>query len=124
MRSLRTEEVALLIKKKLEGVITAEESSLLQEWADSEEANRCFLDNVLADDSVFKESLRFVELEKSDKYSWEKRLTDLTFQRIKASKKNQPITHYRLRRFIPYVAAAILLVFLGINYLDRKSTRL
>src|SRR5690606_9833555 len=62
--------------------------------------------------------------EKSDRYPWENRLIDLTFRKIKADKNDQRAIRYKFRRFIPYVAAAVVLTFISINYLFKDSLTL
>ncbi|WP_257670191.1 FecR family protein [Parapedobacter tibetensis] len=101
----------------MDGVLTSDERLRLQVWADDNPANKVFLDKVLQGDMIWKDALKWMELEKLDQESWEKQLERRTLSKIAssvASKAHKPSR--MLSKVIPYAAAILLFAVAAILY--------
>ncbi|MGE8292645.1 MAG: FecR family protein [Sphingobacterium sp.] len=108
-----TQEIAILIKKQIEGVITSEETKELKNWAQEDPKNELFLKEVLASDSVFEDVLAYMEFRQQLGDTWISNFKQNTSDKIfRGQKKENKV--FRLR-WIGY-AAAILMVFFAYQF--------
>lgn len=108
MGILNTERIAFLIKRKLEGNITADEQASLAQWMAMDPANEIFLTNVLADNNLLTDSLSFLTFKKED--GWEQRLTKKTLAKINADGQETPSQWGWISSYRNYAAACVLLL--------------
>lgn len=65
-----TQEIAILIKKQIEGGITSEETRELRQWAQENPNNELFLKEVLSTDNVFDDVLAYMEFRQELGDTW------------------------------------------------------
>lgn len=104
---MEEKKIVLLIQKYLQGTLTPEEQAYLDEWKEQDQANHILL-NELEDSAWLRE-----QLENYDALA----LKDVDRESLAMAKQimsnNRP---ERLRRWLPYVAAAILLVVASVSF--------
>lgn len=108
-----TQEIAILIKKQIEGVITSKETKELKNWAQEDPKNELFLKEVLASDNVFEDVLAYMEFRQQLGDTWISNFKQNTSDKIFRGKKKENKV-FRLR-WIGY-AAAILMVFFAYQF--------
>jgi ferric-dicitrate binding protein FerR (iron transport regulator) len=113
-----TSEIARLIKKKLEGTITAGELLLLKSWAEQDSLNADLLEKIDNEEMVLGDVLRWVELKDSeDEGDWVKRLEDSTFDKIANKSQNRSGNTIIFRKLMMYAAVSLIIsVFAFIIY--------
>lgn len=104
-----THHIAKLLKKSLEGSLSAAEDTELRTWAGSDLVYQELLNRML-DGNSFEELLRLrYELDQQDRLDYADQLQETLDARIAASQED--VKSYKLRQWVPYAAAAIIAVF-------------
>lgn len=110
-----TTEISRLIKKKLEGSITAQEQLILDKWAAASASNAKLLDDLRNEDLILGDLANWLELNSNDRERrWTDRLADATLDKIRHRDETHApkVRRFNYRQFIPY-AAALLVFFLS-----------
>lgn len=100
-----TSEVTKLIKKKIEGVITAEELIVLSDMAKKNPSIDRLLLMVEENNTLLEDAAMYLELS-MDQSDRQNRILQITLSKI--NKRPSKITLFR--RFLPYVAVLVLSV--------------
>jgi len=105
-----TSEIAKLIRKKLDGTITARESAVLHSWLQTHDFGSALRKDITTEEAVLEDVLRWLELQDRDKQEqWSERLTRMTAQKIA---NDSPITRPRMghiRRILTYAAVFLVI---------------
>lgn len=100
------EQLVQLITKHLQQTLTAAERQLLDAWLDERPENRAFLET-LEDEQYLQDKLQAYHAINRQ------RLRSLTQAKLVERGLVQPRHNYRIMRWLPYVAASVLLVLVG-----------
>ncbi len=115
-------EIATLIKKNLDGNLTSDERLRLQDWAQDNAIHKGFLDKVMQGDMVWQDALKWMELEDSDQGTWEKELERKLLSKVATTVSTKMPRRGRiLTNAIPYAAAILLLVAIGMLYFTTQN---
>ena len=115
-------EIATLIKKNLDGNLTSDERLRLQDWAQDNAIHNGFLDKVMQGDMVWQDALKWMELEDSDQGTWEKELERKLLSKVATTVSTKMPRRGRiLTNAIPYAAAILLLVAIGMLYFTTQN---
>lgn len=115
-----TSEVARLIRKKLDGKITAQELLLLENWAEQDPSHAGLLAKVDSEELVFEDVLGWLALRNGEeKGAWNKRLETRTLYKISESRPKPVHRMPTFRRLFPY--AAVLLAIATFTLIFYRS---
>lgn len=104
-------EIARLFRLLMEDEISAQELSMLEDWAKESPSNAELLRRVRDSDIVFNDVLQWLEFQRDDK--WLDKLEKKTLQRIRDQRASELLNNRRTKRsYLKYVAS-IAIVLIG-----------
>lgn len=112
-RVAETEAIVTLIKKRLDGVLTDDEHEQLQRWLKKDPSNEAFLAQVLTGDMLWGGVLDWLNMAGDGDDEWPRRLESQVMSKVSATAPDSGPT---IRRLLPYAAAILLFVTLGLGY--------
>lgn len=119
-----TSNIAKLLKKNLDGTISAEEFIFLEHWRKKSPSNAALLKKVENEKILFEDVMKWLELEKVERqHNWIGRLEERTFSKIHSHTEEE--SPYKLKkthfRYLPYVASLLFFLAVGIAYFTYQS---
>src|SRR5690606_24487782 len=112
-----TSKIAQLIKRYIDGDITAEEREVLEQWRGETPENEAFFKSLIEGDAVFEDGLSWAQLEQEQGEDWLRELKDRTLKRTDGS----VIGRFRKSYPFYFTAAAALLIAGLFGYFQLKS---
>lgn len=112
-------DIVVLIRKKMNGTISAGESLFLLKWLEGHQLDVTLLESIV-DEDILVEDVRDWLLLREGEHHWDKRLASKTLHKIHAAKERN-LTHRIsvFRKLLPY--AAVLLVISAFVFMLYRS---
>lgn len=116
----RSAEIATLIRKKIEGTLTAQEAILLQDWLSESQQHADFLKQATHEDLVWEDVNAWLVLREGEEQdAWTQRLEQITMQKIQEGRQQGQSKWPFYRRLLSY--AAVLLLVASVSLLIYKN---
>lgn len=118
-----TSEIAKLIRKKLEGNISAQELLILDDWVKNSTSNAELLQRLENEEGILDDVRIWFELPRGEENEgWHERLESKTFTKINKTKTVRfSKVRERSLKFLPYAASLIIASLIGYFYFGQIS---
>lgn len=111
-------DIIVLLRKYLSGTLNDQENAALQEWAKAKPENQRLLEHIAQEKLLRSDIQLYWDLwNETEAPGREQRIIDSVLQ--KTASQRRPLSH-RLRRWIPYAAAALLILGIVILSINRQ----
>lgn len=108
-------DIVSLIRKKIEGTLSDQELSLLEEWVGEDELRAELLRKVGDEEGVLADFREWLDLRMDDNDNWQQEFENKTIAKLKLTPDQAaPVRHIRWRRYLS--VAALLVSIMGIIF--------